>query len=1508
MPMSKRSRELPPTVGGNTRTGRAKGKEKKSSTKQSRLNFHAYDSSDSDDKRDFASSSGVRSRPKPGHLVQNGERLKKEVSAAPRNVDSQTEFITRGVKVIFPFKPYKSQVDMMSSIIEALQKQENALLESPTGSGKSLALLCGALAWLESQKEALSNFQKSRAKDIAIKMEQQGIIESPYFAKDESGGDVDASNCLDSPAGHPTSGGCGSCSKSCNVDIPSDAQDKSLIENQTKEQQRLTRDGQDLQFAENASKKWKKAMGLKYESDALPSNGIKPIQDDKPAAVERSQPRIPKIYFGSRTHKQITQLVKELKSNTVYRPKMAVLGSRNHYCINPDFKNVLNKNDACQELLDSKFDDSDLALLAACPYFASRTLALEAELIFCPYSYLIDPHIRKAMEIDLENSIVILDEAHNIEDAARDAGGLEITDEDLKLGVTQFSGMCGKNFLANSSQKLQNLAQMFLAILENQTKFTVKEYEQSTEIWTSQDLLSSLEKFGLDRHTIYDYERACHDISKAIKDKKELEKREKDGANFTDLDLDDFSEEGKEKEESVITASPRILRIMEAIIAIISRLLDTDLDCLDDYKIALVESVARSILDQRNAGYDDQESSEDGDDGQPKKKKRKWQPKRAQTRVAGDGVKKLREFKFWCLNPGVIFRPISLKARSVILTSGTLSPMESFASELQTSFTIQLEADHVIDRSQVWTGVLPYGPTQVKMDGTFHSAVSFPFQDELGRVVERIIEATPHGVLCFLSSYTLMDNLMTRWRVTGQYKRLCAIKKVFQEPRKATNKQFDKILKDFYNHISMHVAEGSNGGALLFAVFRGKCSEGIDFTDSNCRAVLAVSIPFPGLGDLKIKLKKEYNDLQSMRHRQQSYAYNNQAQSSPHGLAHVDLQRLNHSTGTSNQSANSAVAISKLSKTRSLLSGRRWYEIQAFRAYNQAIGRCIRHQRDWGAMVLLDHRLTQSNNQQNLSKWVRPLVRAFRDFESGVDDMKNWIEPLHAKTSLGLQVDTEAASIESEPLPDSVPTELVDAAKLLQEAKPLQEVTDSSSNNQEDISKSSKQTATDMPSMNHEHLSEKEFTDRSAATLIEPLDPQYQSRLQDLVDADSSADQEWDNAWVLNSEDDLLVDSEVTESKLHCSQIIHVKKEAEEEQEDDWGPGIEADITADFDSYFEEDMQNKSDECIDEIESSYSSETAMSSPNNESIVEPRDLSDQFVDEAATLSPFEKPNASFAAGMDSTTQKIPSRLISHVLEENIASHPGNSLLSSPQAPSTSSSAALSTSQIEQSGLDPWGSVLAIDDINEIVPQTRVNPFTYDTGIATQVVCKVCSQPLLSCSKRPKIKVIKKSMAAELLLNKRRIALGETPLGNENSNSAFTTQDDQLSSAEKERSSTGLIGPGHHSTSYAMILTVQNSHVLEMFFETQHDKDELDCVWRPRDGLFYQRIICPKCRLACNFDSSAQHQTIAGGSQSERAIVGWKGVVIVGRNDGGSIIGDDVLEVGTIWLTPGEIKVV
>ncbi len=51
------------------------------------------------------------------------------------------------------------------------------------------------------------------------------------------------------------------------------------------------------------------------------------------------------LWSFSRTHKQIQQVVKELKKNTNFNPRMTVLGSRDQYCINADVKKKFDKTE-----------------------------------------------------------------------------------------------------------------------------------------------------------------------------------------------------------------------------------------------------------------------------------------------------------------------------------------------------------------------------------------------------------------------------------------------------------------------------------------------------------------------------------------------------------------------------------------------------------------------------------------------------------------------------------------------------------------------------------------------------------------------------------------------------------------------------------------------------------------------------------------------------------------------------------------------------------------------------------------------------------------------------------------------------------------------------------------------------------------------------------------------------------------------------------------------------------
>eukprot|EP01047_Picozoa_sp_COSAG01_P018542 COSAG01_NODE_1007_length_12161_cov_12.669624_6_plen_125_part_00 len=100
---------------------------------------------------------------------------------------------------------------------------------------------------------------------------------------------------------------------------------------------------------------------------------------------------------------------------------------------------------------------------------------------------------------------------------------------------------------------------------------------------------------------------------------------------------------------------------------------------------------------------------------------------------------------------------------------------------------------------------------------------------------------------------------------------------------------------------------------------RGKVSEGLDFKAEKARAVFVVGIPFPAFNDTQVKLKKEFNDscqaLARARARQSSGA----------------------GAGGGLGGGRAALA------APCVIPGHAWYKQQGFRAYNQAIGRCIRN-------------------------------------------------------------------------------------------------------------------------------------------------------------------------------------------------------------------------------------------------------------------------------------------------------------------------------------------------------------------------------------------------------------------------------------------------------------------------------------------------------------------------------------------------------------------------------------
>ncbi|KAM9372083.1 regulator of telomere elongation helicase 1 [Phaethornis superciliosus] len=734
-----------------------------------------------------------------------------------------------GVAVDFPFQPYPCQEDYMAKVLECLQKKVNGILESPTGTGKTLCLLCSTLAWREHFKDRIS------AQKIA---------------------------------------------------------------------QRLG--GAEL-----------------FPQRSLPSWGTADTDADTPAYYTD----IPKIIYASRTHSQLTQVINELK-NTVYRPKVCVLGSRDQLCIHPDVKrqesnhmqiymcrmkvaarachfyNNVEEKSTEKELIESIMDIEDLVKNGnkhrACPYYLSRSLKQQADIIFMPYNYLLDPKSRRAHNLDLKGTVVILDEAHNVEKLCEESSSFDLTPYDLASALGAVD-----------------------SVLEEQAKVV-----QQNEINAEFNMELATSGLNMELEDIAKIKKILLQLESAI-DAVELPPNgsgvTKEGSYIFDL----FA-----KAQITFQTKSSLLESLEQILQFLSSRTGIFVNTSGLHKLSdIIQTVFSIDPPEGSTGFVPHQSVSKFykvhihlDNSNQKKKQRTdlWNSSSAKSQG--------KTLSYWCFSPGHSMHELVRQGvRTIILTSGTLSPLSSFTMEMQIPFPVHLENPHVIEKHQLWVGIIPKGPDGVVLTSTYERRFSEDYLSSLGKTIGNLVRVVPHGLLMFFPSYPVMDKSLEYWREHDFAKRIEEVKPMFVEPRNKGS--FAEVMDAYYDKV---VCPKSNGAAFL-AVCRGKASEGLDFADINGRGVIITGLPFPPRLEPRVMLKMQF--LDEMRRSGAGAQY---------------------------------------------LSGREWYSQQAARAVNQAIGRVIRHRQDYGAIFLCDHRFTTADVRAKLPSWVRPYVSVYDNFGHAV--------------------------------------------------------------------------------------------------------------------------------------------------------------------------------------------------------------------------------------------------------------------------------------------------------------------------------------------------------------------------------------------------------------------------------------------------------------------------------------------------------------------------------------------
>ncbi|XP_056373802.1 ATP-dependent DNA helicase DDX11 isoform X2 [Hyla sarda] len=808
----------------------------------------------------------------------------------------------------FPFPPYPIQEQFMGELYRVLEAGKVGIFESPTGTGKSLSLICGSLSWLR-------DFEEKRRQEEALVLAAEETEDNEEKKTDGASSSVTEPDWITQFV-----------QKKEEMDIKNRIKEDQLRRKKREEKLEQMRRNVQLKFASKRKREdddetvrllklsqqilspegdggpileqgEEELVLAEYESDEETKKGVQLDDED-----DFEEEHVTKIYYCSRTHSQLSQFVHELQKSPFRKEtKLVSLGSRQNMCVNEDVRrlgSVQLINDRCMEMQKNKHDKkseepegkkkrggrltcpfyaydqmqflreeilvevkdieqlvSQAREVKACPYYASRYAIPAAQLVVLPYQMLLHDFTRRASGIKLKDQVVIIDEAHNLIDTITGMYSSQVTGAQLCQAFSQLAQYMERYRSRLKAKNLMYIKQI-LFLLE---KFVValggnvKQNPNFQKVSQPGTTLKSINDFlfysQVDNINLFKVHRYC---TKSMIGRKLFGFTEKFGGTAVIIPAKEAPKSGG----------------------------------------------LQQFLQNLN-----QKSQGEG---------------------AADGLQE------------------NGPARS----ASPLMQIESFLFALTNAnkdgrVLVQLQG-HVIPPENILPIVLCNGPTNQQLEFTYEKRGLPDTMDETGRILTNLCNVVPGGLVCFFPSYEYERLILDRWEKSGLLKRLAAKKKIFQEPKKAS--QVDQVLSDYSRCIKLSgQSPGPLTGALLFSVVGGKMSEGINFSDDLGRCVVMVGMPYPNIRSPELQEKMSY---------------------------------LDHT----------------LPKTNGVSPGKVLIENLCMKAVNQSIGRAIRHRGDFATILLLDHRYSRPTVLGKLPQWIRSSTEVKQSFGAAYASIRKFFQ------------------------------------------------------------------------------------------------------------------------------------------------------------------------------------------------------------------------------------------------------------------------------------------------------------------------------------------------------------------------------------------------------------------------------------------------------------------------------------------------------------------------------------
>lgn len=547
-----------------------------------------------------------------------------------------------------------------------------------------------------------------------------------------------------------------------------------------------------------------------------------------------------------------------------------------------------------------------------CPYFTVRRMIPFCNIIIYSYHYLLDPKISERVSKELsKDSIIIFDEAHNIDNVCIESLSLDLTDDTLKKATR------GANKLndAITEMKLQDNEKLQTEYEKLVEGLRQAEVDREEELFMSNPVLS---KDLLDEAIPGNIRKADHFISFLKRFIEYLKTRMKVLHVISETPISFLLHL---KELTFIDRKP--LRFCSERLSLLVKTLE--LSDIEDFNALKDIATFATLVSTYETGF-----------------QIILEPFETEGSTVPNPI-----LHFTCLDASIAIKPVFDKFSSVIITSGTISPLDMYPKMMNFETVIQESYSMTLARKSFLPLIVTKGSDQVSISSRFEIRNDPSVVRNYGSLLVEFAKITPDGMVVFFPSYLYMESIISMWQNMGVLDEVWKYKLILVETPDA---QETALALETYRKAC------SNGrGAILLSVARGKVSEGIDFDHQYGRTVLMIGIPF------------QYTELRILK-------------------ARLEFMR-DHLQIREND----------------------FLSFDAMRHAAQCLGRVLRGKDDYGIMILADKRFSRKKGQ--LPKWISQALNdadtnlsTDMALASAKDFLRSLAQPANPKDQEGVSV------------------------------------------------------------------------------------------------------------------------------------------------------------------------------------------------------------------------------------------------------------------------------------------------------------------------------------------------------------------------------------------------------------------------------------------------------------------------------------------------------------------------